>query len=294
MIARWHLDLLALSVAVGLVAVLIEARGARDGEPTNTSDAPGIGPVRIPPAAVVGIALLLAGVFDLVDVPAFAALTLLAGFIGCRHPAVTAIVAALFLAVPAVEGFSLPTWLLVLLAVVLLALVPTAHPPVNRFTDRIDTATETSAVVPLLIAAALWTAAPDTELPLAAGGALLAPAARDLVGRRSLRPDAPALMAVTVAAALGFVGRPAGAVVLTLVAPIAWIAAGPPTRLRTGATALSVGALVLACRTGGLRHHVGRALVPTALAGLIVLAILIAVLLTERDGATDRPAHQQP
>lgn len=308
MIARWHLDLLALSVVVGLVAVLIEARSNRrhrraahgdDGAagPDDLADRFTVEPLRIPPAAIIGFALLVGGLLGLIDVLALAALSILAGAIACRRPTVSAAIALLYLATPAVEGFDLPMWLHVLLGLALgfILVIPTGGPtdaerdadvrdtdacPPTDATDLRAGAAAGTAVVPVLIAAALWTAAPDTELPLAAGGALLVPAIRDLVARRGLRPDPVALATVMTAAAIGFVGRPAGAVVLALVPPIWWITnhgPDPVTRsprsrfVRLTATIVSLTALGLACRTGGLHHHLDRSIPPTVAAAAITL-----------------------
>lgn len=291
MIARWHLDLLAVAVLVGAVAVAIETISGRRRAPTGTNTAPPspddvdrfeaaapvdavAPPVAIPPAVTIGFALLLAGSLGHVDVAPLAAISVLAGIIACRSRMLTVFVAALYLLAPGSSGIVLPGWLLVLTALVLTVVLGVGS--AGRSPG--------SAPVPLAVAAALWTAAPDTELPLIAGGALLIPALHDIARRRDLRPDGAAMATVVVAAAIGFVGRPAGAVVLGIVIPLWFVTAsvGPDSRrhsplrgalpVRLTATIVALIALGVACRTGGLRHRLDQSIPPTLAAGLIATA----------------------
>jgi hypothetical protein len=280
MVGRWHLDLVALGLVVGLVVVVLD-RWLAPHLPGWSAAA----------GAVVAAAVVSGGDHPVpMRVVQFAvaglAVTLLAG----RRRIGAVAVTGLLLAALHESGLGLDRWptgfsTAATIAVGVVGLLGLAPAP------RTDADTESTveparvrradAIAGFGLALCLWAATPDTDTPALLAAALVPAALRDVVGRRWDAPDPLALGVVLIGAASGFGGRPAGTallpvVALAAVALTAWCprTAHRPRWIETGALLVIGTVTAVAARTAGLtadpsvaaRWALGTGLVLAALA----------------------------
>lgn len=273
MVERWHLDLIALGLVCGLVSCLLTARinqrftgGSQPRDPATATTA----------LVLAALGTLVFGRTGVLPKPLTAAMVLLAMLRAPWTPLpsrrwATPLIGLVTLSLAVVfSGHHVTLWV-ILLGIANLALVaPTAA--------RTDDDPPADGLLVFGISVALWTATPDTDA-MALFMAALAPAALvDLLNRRWNRPDPLALMTVLAAATIEFRGRPAGAVILPVMALAGWAAVTWRDRAWVSLVALSCAASIalFTARTAGISHGVSTA-VAWVLPGALAMGVLVLV-----------------